>query len=115
MTIRRIGTERRLSQLVEHGQMIYLSGQVADDPCGDVRDQTRQILQKIDALLARAGSDKTRLLSATIWLAAAEDFAAMSDVWEAWVPEGSAPARTTVQATLVFPAYKIEITAIATK
>jgi enamine deaminase RidA (YjgF/YER057c/UK114 family) len=115
MTIRRIGTEKRLSQVVEHGRTIYLSGQVADDTSGDVRTQTRQVLEKIDVLLAEAGSDKTKLLSANIWLAEAADFAAMSDVWEAWVPEGSAPARTTVQATLAFPAYKIEITVIAAK
>jgi enamine deaminase RidA (YjgF/YER057c/UK114 family) len=115
MTIRRMHTERRLSQAVEHGQTVYLSGQVADDTSGDVRAQTRQILSKIDNLLAEAGSHKTKLLSANIWLAAAADFADMSDVWEAWVPEGSAPARTTVQATLVLPAYKIEITVIASK
>jgi enamine deaminase RidA (YjgF/YER057c/UK114 family) len=115
MTIRRIRTDRRLSQLVEHGQTLYVSGQVADDTSGDVRAQARQILRKIDVLLAEAGSDKTKLLAANIWLSAAEDFAAMSDVWEAWVPEGSAPARTTVQATLVLPAFKIEIGVIAAK
>jgi enamine deaminase RidA (YjgF/YER057c/UK114 family) len=115
MTIQRRGTERRLSQVVEHGETIYLSGQVADDPSGDVSDQTRQILDKIDLLLAQAGSDRTRLLSANIWLAVATDFAAMSELWEAWIPEGSAPARTTVQATLVLPVYKIEITVIAAK
>jgi enamine deaminase RidA (YjgF/YER057c/UK114 family) len=115
MTIFRTGIERRLSQLVVHGETIYLSGQVADDTSGDVRDQTRQILRKIDTLLAGVGSDKTRLLSANIWLASAADFAAMSEVWEAWVPKGVAPARTTVQATLVLPAFKIEITVIAAK
>jgi enamine deaminase RidA (YjgF/YER057c/UK114 family) len=101
--------------MVEHGQTLYLSGQVADDTSGDVRAQARQILEKIDVLLAEAGSDKTKLLAANIWLSAAEDFTAMSDVWEAWVPEGSAPARTTVQATLVLPAFKIEIGVIASK
>jgi enamine deaminase RidA (YjgF/YER057c/UK114 family) len=115
MTIRRIRTERRLSQVVEHGQTIYMSGQVADDTSGDVRSQTRQILQKIDVLLAEAGSDKTKLLAVNIWMSSAADFAAMSEVWEAWVPDGSAPARTTVQVNLILPAYKIEIGVVAAK
>jgi enamine deaminase RidA (YjgF/YER057c/UK114 family) len=115
VNIFRAGTEARLSQLVVHGDTVYLSGQVADDASADVQDQTRQILQKIDSLLRQAGSDKSRLLCANIYLARAADFAAMSEVWETWVPAGTAPARTTVQATLVLASFKIEITVIASK
>ena len=102
-----------MSQAVVHGDTVYLAGQVADDPSADVAGQTRQILAKIDALLAEAGSDKTRILSANIWLADISTFGEMNQVWDAWVPQGHAPARATVEAKLAAPQYRVEIGVIA--
>ena len=113
MTIRRIKTGPRMSQAVVHGNTVYLAGQVADDPSADVAGQTRQILAKIDALLAEAGSDKTRILSANIWLADISTFGEMNQVWDAWVPQGHAPARATVESKLAAPQYRVEIGVIA--
>ena len=90
----------RMSQAVIHGNTVYLAGQVATDPAQDVAGQTRQILDSIDHLLASAGSDKTRILSATIYLADIATFAQMNAVWDAWVPQGHTPARATVEARL---------------
>jgi len=104
-----------MSQAVVHGETVYLAGQVADDASADIRGQTRQILGKIDALLHDAGSEKARLLSAHIWLANMAEFADMNHEWEAWVAQGSAPARATVQATLFTPAHKVEIAVVAAK
>ena len=103
----------RMSQAVAHGNTVYLSGQVADDPSVDVAGQTRQILASIDKLLAAAGSDKTRILSATIYLAEISTFAQMNAEWDAWVPQGHTPARATVEARLAAPQYKVEIQVIA--
>jgi enamine deaminase RidA (YjgF/YER057c/UK114 family) len=100
---------------VVHGNTVYLAGQVADDPSQDVAGQTKQILGKIDALLARVGSDKSKLLSATIWLADISTFNQMNGVWDAWVIEGSTPARATVEAKLAAPNFKVEIGIIAAK
>jgi enamine deaminase RidA (YjgF/YER057c/UK114 family) len=86
---------------------------VADDPGADIEGQTRQVLGAIDALLARAGSDKTKLLRAEIFLADFADFAAMNRVWEAWVAPDHTPARATVQAALAKPEWKIEIVVTA--
>jgi enamine deaminase RidA (YjgF/YER057c/UK114 family) len=102
-----------MSQAAVHGNTIYLAGQVAEDPSADVAGQTRQILASIDRLLAAAGSDKTRLLSATIYLADIGTFAQMNSAWDAWVPAGHTPARATVEARLAAPHYKVEIQAIA--
>ncbi len=115
MTIRRIKTGPRMSQAVVHGDTVYLAGQVADDPSADVAGQTRQILAKIDALLAEAGSDKTRILSANIWLADISTFGEMNQVWDAWVPQGHAPARATVESKLAAPQYRVEIGVIAAR
>ncbi len=103
----------RMSQAVIHGNTVYLAGQVATDPAQDVAGQTRQILDSIDHLLASAGSDKTRILSATIYLADIATFAQMNAVWDAWVPQGHTPARATVEARLAAPAYQVEIQIIA--
>lgn len=111
--IKRLETGLRMSQAVVHGNTIYLAGQVAEDPSADVAGQTRQILASIDRLLAAAGSDKTRLLSATIYLAEIGTFAQMNSAWDAWVPAGHTPARATVEARLAAPHYKVEIQAIA--
>jgi enamine deaminase RidA (YjgF/YER057c/UK114 family) len=111
--IKRLETGLRMSQAAVHGNTIYLAGQVAEDPSADVAGQTRQILAAIDRLLAAAGSDKTRILSATIYLADIGTFAQMNSAWDAWVPAGHTPARATVEARLAAPHYKVEIQAIA--
>jgi len=104
-----------MSQAVIHGNTVYLAGQVAADPTKDVPDQTRQILGAIDQLLAEAGTDKTRILSATIYLADIGTFPQMNSVWDAWVPHDHAPARATVEAKLATPAFKVEIQVIAAR
>ena len=110
--IRREDTGPRMSQMVVHGDTIYLAGQVGQG--GDsVADQTRTCLEKVDALLARAGSDKTRILQATIWMADMADFAEMNAVWDAWVPAGHAPARATGEAALATPELKVEVIVVA--
>ena len=111
--IQRFDTGPRMSEMVVHQGTIYLAGQVADDASADIRGQTRQVLAAIDALLARAGSDKSRILRAQIFLVDLADFAAMNEVWEAWVAPGHAPARATVQAALARPQWKIEIVVTA--
>ncbi len=111
--IRRIDTGPRMSQAVVHGDTVYLAGQVADDPTVDVTGQTVQILASIDRLLAAAGSDKTRILSANIYLADIGTFAQMNAAWDAWVPVGHTPARATVEARLAAPQYKVEIQVVA--
>ena len=102
-----------MSQAVVYGDTVYLAGQVADDPSADVAGQTQQILAKIDSLLAEAGTDKTRILSANIWLADISTFGEMNQVWDAWVPQGHAPARATVESKLAAPQYRVEIGVIA--
>jgi enamine deaminase RidA (YjgF/YER057c/UK114 family) len=113
MEIRRIAPGPRMSMAVVHNGTVYLAGQVADDTSADVAGQTQQILAKIDALLAQAGTDKTRILSANIWLADIANFGAMNGVWDTWVPQGNTPARATVEAKLATPAYLVEIAVIA--
>jgi len=104
----RIEPARRMSAGVVHNGIVYLAGQVGK-PAGDVTDQTRDVLAEIDRLLALAGSDKTRILRAQIWLADMADFAAMNAVWDAWVAPGQAPARATGEAKLATPDYLVEI------
>lgn len=113
--IQRLHVGRRMSQAVIHGNTVYLAGQVADDTSGGVAAQTRQVLAAIDRLLAEAGSDKTRILSATIYLPDIGSFAEMNSAWDAWVPEGHTPARATVQAALAAPEYQVEIQVIASR
>jgi enamine deaminase RidA (YjgF/YER057c/UK114 family) len=102
-----------MSQVVVHGGTIYLSGQVADDTSTDLVGQMRQVLAKLEALLARAGAAKTNIIAANIWLATMADFEEMNKAWEAWIPAGAAPARATVEAKLVTPAHRVEIAVIA--
>ena len=111
--IQRLHVGPRMSQAVIHGNTVYLAGQVAADPTSDVPGQTREVLDAIDRLLAEAGTDKTRILSATIYLADIGTFAQMNSVWDTWVPQGHTPARATVEANLAAPAYKVEIQVIA--
>lgn len=110
MTIRRIETGARMSQAVVHGGTVHLAGQVAQNaPGGTIGEQTRDILARIDKLLAEAGSDKSRLLSATIWLTDMRDFAEMNAVWDAWVAPGNTPARACVESRLAVQHYNVEI------
>ena len=105
-----------MSQVVVHGSTIYLAGQVADQAKGkSVSEQTSEILAKIDGLLAQAQSDKSNILSATIYLADIGTFAEMNAVWDAWVSASQTPARATVEAKLAAPAYTVEIACIAAK
>ncbi len=113
MQIKRFQVGPRMSQLVVYGNFAFTAGQVADDPTQDVKGQTTQILAKIDRLLAEAGSDKTKILSANIWLADYQSFADMNEVWDAWVPKEDSPARACVESKLAFPQYTVEIGVIA--
>ncbi|MBO6815425.1 MAG: RidA family protein [Rhizobiaceae bacterium] len=111
MSIKRIKTATRMSQAVVHGNTVYTAGQVAE---GDsVTEQTKAILGKIEALLSEAGTDKTKVLSATIWITDMANFAEMNAVWDAWVPEGNAPARACVESKLARPDLLVEIGVIA--
>ena len=111
--IQRFDVGARMSEMAVHNGTIYLAGQIADDASGDITSQTAQVLAAIDALLARAGSDRGRILRAEIFLADLADFAAMNAVWEAWVIPGQTPPRATVQAALARPEWKIEIVVTA--
>lgn len=113
MMIRRIAEEARLSGAVAAGGMVWLAGQVADDPSADTEGQTRDILAQIDALLAEAGTDKRALLSVTIILADISDAPAMNRAWDAWLDPGAKPARMTIEAALVDPRWRVEITGVA--
>lgn len=114
MTITRFETGARMSGAVVHNGTIYLAGQVGE-PGADVTTQTKQVLAEIDRLLALAGSDKTRILSAQIWLADMADFQKMNAVWDAWVPQGHTPARATGESKLAGPEYLVEIIITAAK
>lgn len=104
-----------MSQAVVHGDTIYIAGQVAGDTTADAAGQTKQILAKIESLLREAGSDKSKLLSANIWLADVASYDAMNKVWDAWVTPGSPPARATVGSPLAGPQFLVEIAAIAAR
>lgn len=106
--IKRIGSGARMSEGVCYNGIIWLAGQVGN-PADSVADQTRTCLAEVDRILAAAGTDKTRILSAQIWLADMADFAAMNGVWDAWVPQGHTPARATGEAKLAAPEYLVEI------
>jgi enamine deaminase RidA (YjgF/YER057c/UK114 family) len=115
MSIQRFESGPRMSQAVVHNNTVYLAGQVAEKARGSgVDEQTRDILASIDRLLAQAGTDKSRLLSATIWLTDMSTFGQMNKAWEAWVVPGATPARATVLSpNLAAPEFKIEIAVIA--
>ena len=113
MSITRHHTNQRMSQIVIHGDTIYLAGQVAADAGADITVQTQQVLQKVDTLLAEVGSDKSKILSAQIWIASMGHFAQMNEVWDAWVAEGHAPARACIEARLASPDLLVEVGIIA--
>ena len=108
-------TNQRMSQIVVHNNTIYLSGQVGDKNSKDVTTQTCEVLKKIEKLLLQAGSNKNKILSATIYLSDISYFEEMNKVWDGWLPENCAPARATVEAKLAFPELLVEICIIATK
>lgn len=105
--IKRFDTNQRMSQAVVHGDTVYLAGQVCAG--ASVAAQTEGVLAQVDSLLSRAGSDKNNLIKAEIWLASMADFAEMNAVWDAWVPEGAAPARACGESALATPDFKVEI------
>lgn len=107
--IKRLEVGTRMSEAAVHNGTVYLAGQVADDASADIQGQTAQVLAAVDALLARVGSDKSKILMAQIFLADLADFAGMNQVWDAWVVPGHTPPRATVQAALARPEWKIEV------
>jgi enamine deaminase RidA (YjgF/YER057c/UK114 family) len=109
MTIQRLHPGKRLSAAVVHNGLVYLSGQVPEDTTQEIAGQAEQVLATIDRLLREAGTDKSKLLWAQIFLPDMKDFPAMNAVWEKWVAPGQTPARATLEAKLANPAYKIEI------
>lgn len=115
MSIQRFHIGARLSEMAVHNNTVYLAGQVAEDASLDITGQTEQVLAAIDKLLAEAGSDKSKILSTTIYIADMADFPAMNAIWDNWVVSGHTPPRATVEATLAKPAYKVEIQLIAAK
>ena len=116
MKIERHETGLRMSKAVIHGDTVYLAGIVADSPKGkSVAEQTKNILSQIDGFLALAGTDKTKLLSANIWITDMANFAEMNSVWDSWVSPGNTPARAAVEAELASPDYKVEIMVVAAR
>lgn len=113
MSIERLEVGQRMSRIVKHNDTIYLCGQVAADAEKDITEQTQTMLDKVEALLEQAGSDKEHMLSATIYVRDMKDFAAMNAVWDAWVPQGHAPARACVEARMARPELLVEISVIA--
>ncbi|MBM7037930.1 RidA family protein [Vibrio ulleungensis] len=111
--IERQETKARMSRIVKHNGTIYLCGQVCADATKDVTEQTQTMLDKVDALLIQAGSDRNHMLSATIYIKTMDDFQAMNAVWDAWVPEGHAPARACVTADMAREELLVEISVIA--
>lgn len=109
----RLDQNARRSRAVIAGGMVYLAGQVADDKTLDIGGQTRQVLQKIDDLLAQAGTTRDRLVTAQIWLASMSDFAGLNAVWDAWVVPGETPTRCCGKVELADPAFRVEIVATA--
>ncbi|HVV78827.1 MAG TPA: RidA family protein [Pseudolabrys sp.] len=116
MKVERHDVGARMSKAVVHGDTVYLAGIVAENPKGkSTGDQTKDILAQIENFLKKAGTDKTKLLSANIWITDMANFAEMNAVWDGWVSAGNTPARATVEAKLASPDYKVEIMVVAAK
>ena len=113
MSLQRFDVGVRMAEMAVHNGVAYLAGQVAEDGSADITGQTQQVLAAIDRLLARAGTDKTRILRAQIFLADIADFPGMNAVWDTWVVAGHTPPRATVQAALAKPEWKVEIVVTA--
>lgn len=113
MSIQRQETNQRMSRIVICNDTIYLCGQVCKDATKGIAEQTESMLEKVDALLLQAGSDREHLLSATVYVRDMKDFAAMNEVWDAWVPEGHAPARACVEARMARAELLVEVSVVA--
>lgn len=113
MTIERIDTKPRMSRIVKHNGTIYLCGQVCADATQGIKEQTQTMLDKVDLLLKQAGSDRKHMLSATIYIKDMQYFKQMNEVWDAWVPEGYAPARACVTANMARDELLVEISVVA--
>ena len=114
MSVQRLRTETRYSEINIHNGTVYLAGQLADDYSGDIVQQTRETLANIDSMLAEAGSDKSRILSVTIYLRdMARDYAGLNQVWDAWVAPGAAPGRACVEAAMYRPEVLVEMMVVA--
>ena len=109
MTIERLENGPRFCRVLKYNGIVYLAGFTADDLSGDTTQQTRDILAKVDSYLAKAGSDKTKLLTANIWLRDIADFDKMNAAWDAWIDKGAMPVRATVEARLAGDGYRVEI------
>lgn len=115
MGIERMNVGDRMSQVVVHGDTVYLAGQVADDTSAGVTGQTEQILAKIDAHLAAAGTDKSKIITATLWISDMKCFNEMNKAWDAWVSPGNSPCRACVEAQLAAPQFQVEIMVTAAR
>ncbi len=113
MAIERIETKTRMSRIVKHNNTIYLCGQVCKDASQGIKEQTRTMLEKVDELLEKSGSSREHMLSATIYVKSMNLFGEMNEVWDAWVPEGHAPARACVEASMAREELLVEISVIA--
>lgn len=113
MSIHRLHVGKRLSEAAIHNNTVYLAGQVAEDNAQDITGQTKQVLAAIDKLLAEAGSDKSKLLQVTIFIADMKDFPGMNAVWDTWVVQGATTPRATVEAKLAKPEWRVEMVVVA--
>ena len=113
MTITRIDPGRRFAAAVRHNDTLYIAGQTADDEGGSIEGQTKEVLAKIDALLAKGGSSKAKLISVNVYLSNIADFATMNGIYDAWLDKANMPTRATVEARLASPNLRVEMTAIA--
>ncbi|MEK6230689.1 MAG: RidA family protein [Luteolibacter sp.] len=113
MSIQRQDTKQRMSRIVIHNDTVYLCGQVGKDATKGIAEQTATMLEKVDELLLQAGSDREHMLSATVYVRDMKDFAAMNEVWDAWLPEGHAPARACVEARMARAELLVEISVVA--
>ena len=114
LTIERFEVGPRMSQVVVHGGLAYLSGQVPHDFKASIQEQTRQVLDKIDALLKTAGTDKSHLLAVDVYLPQIGDFDAMNEIYDAWIDPENPPARVCSEARLASPDLRVEMKAVAT-
>lgn len=115
MEIKRYQTKTRMSRIVEHNGTVYFCGQVAKDDSADIKGQTRTTLEKVEELLAEVESDKSRILSVTIYISDMANFKQMNEVWDAWIAPGQAPARACVEAKMARPELLVEMSVIAAK
>lgn len=111
--IQRLDQNHRRSRAVIHGGLVFLAGQVASHPDGDIRQQAREALGKVDEMLSQAGTDKSRVLNATIWLHDMDDYQGFNEVWDQWVVQGQTPARSCGKVALADPRQRVEVVIVA--